>query len=689
MLRVNLMKGKNELFLVTALMAIMLMLFVPIPAAVLDILLILNVSLALLILLLTFYSERPLSFSTFPSLLLIATLFRLGLNISATRLILNDGDAGVVISSIGSYVVGGNYVVGLVVFFILVVIQYVVVTNGAQRVAEVAARFTLDSMPGKQMSVDSDLNMGLIDETQAKTRRKDIEREANFYGAMDGATKFVKGDAIAGIIIILINIIGGLSIGVAQKGLDWGVAMEHYTLLTIGDGIVTQVPSLIIAVATGILITRAASDAKLGEEISKQAMSSPQTLVIVGLMLGCLVFVPSFPSFPIALMSLAFLALSWMSLKQKTATEADTVPKDQALDVQPEKDAYGLTHTAPIEILVSTEIEHFLKRNGNVFMERLSGFKANHFKKTGYLIADIRVTVEPLFKAYDYKIRIYGANVASGVLYVDRYLIIDPAGKFTAVKGIESKEPTYRLPACWVEESQLNAARQANYTVVDAETTLLTHVTEVVKGFTHELLTRAETESMLAVLAKRSASLVDELVPGVLSYSDVQKVLKHLLKERVPIHNLELILEVLVEQGRHSKDILTLTQHVRVRLKSQICAGLVDNEGNLNVITLSPKVERQIVAGLTKENDKASLALEPGLLDNLIGQLTRQTEQLLIKKMPPVLITHSSVRFAMNQLMERVIPQLSILSVDEIPSYTNVKAFATVSESPTLVAKGA
>ncbi|NTS77395.1 FHIPEP family type III secretion protein [Catenovulum sp. SM1970] len=678
----TLLKGRSELFLVTAVVGILLMLFVPVPAVILDILLIANFAFALMILLLTFYSEKPLSFSTFPSLLLIATLFRLGLNISATRLILNDGDAGVVISSIGSYVVGGNFVVGLVVFFILVIIQYVVVTNGAQRVAEVAARFTLDSMPGKQMSIDADLNMGIIDEQTAKDRRKEIEKESNFYGAMDGSTKFVKGDAIAGIIIILIDIIGGLAIGVAQLGLPWSEALEKYTLLTVGDGIVTQVPSLIIATATGIIITRAASDSKLGQEISKQAMSSPQTLTIVGLTLAAAMAIPAFPTFPIFIMSSFFLTLAWFSYRQNKLPDVPGEDNDnfdestQALqsDVKDE----DIFKIYPLELQVSSDVDDGIKANGNILSEKLKAFRAKHYQSTGYTLPELTVKHDNLMPAHEYKLKMFGATIAAGQLHFDKYLVIDPKGHFEAIKGIKGTEPTYRLPAMWVEEGQLEAAKNAKYTVVDPETTLLTHLTEIIKAHGYELLTRGDTEALLTQLKTDNASLIDELIPEVLTYSEVQKILKNLLKEKVPIHNLDLILEVLLDYGRTSKEIIYLTQQCRVRLKSQICQNLVDQSGQLNVITIAPKLEQTLIAGVKVEGEKASLAIEPRGLDHLVTQLTQKTEKCLIEKVPPVLITHSSVRFALSQMMERVIPQLNILSVDEIPTFINVKALSSV-----------
>lgn len=677
----------KDLLLVIAVIGILLMLFVPIPALFLDLMLIANFSLAILILLLTFYTDKPLSFSTLPSLLLIATLFRLALNISSTRLILNDANAGEVIDAIGSYVVGGNYVIGMVVFFILIVVQYVVVTNGAGRVAEVAARFTLDSMPGKQMSIDADLNMGLIDEIQAKERRSNIEKEANFYGAMDGASKFVKGDAIAGIIIILINIIAGLSIGVAQLGMSWGDALHLYTLLTVGDGIVTQIPSLIIATATGIIITRAATDDHLGGELANQITSAPKPLFIVSAALFIGVVLPGLPSAPLLVLSVLFLLLGVFSLKavNKADLEGSTEkPKAGPNEESDDKsDLNNLLTILPLELSVSNNVALSIEKSGDVLTTRFQAFKKQSARELGFIIPEIKLIKETTYNEFEYELRILGSRVGKGTVHYDKYLVIDPKGDLSAVQGIKSKEPTYGLPAAWVEESQVSLAKRAGYTVVDAETTILTHITELVKSNAWELLTRSETEKLVNRLESSHSSLLDELIPNVMSYSDIQKVLQSLLKEKISIRNMEMILECLVDKGKESKESIFLSEQVRYKLKSQIVNNLLDSDDMLNVITMEPLLEQQVISGLQAEQGKVSLALQADVTENIIQQLAVASENAISQRITPILVCHSPIRLALKQLLDRVLPQLNVLAVTEIPQQVSVKNIAVISLNQT------
>lgn len=676
----SILAENKDLLLVLAVIVILMMLFLPVPALLLDILIITNFSLALLILLLTFYTEKPLSFSTFPSLLLIATLFRLGLNISATRLILNEGDAGEVISSIGSIVVGGNYIIGLVVFFILIVVQYVVVTNGAQRVAEVAARFVLDSMPGKQMSIDADLNMGLIDERTAKSRRQNIEKEANFYGAMDGASKFVKGDAIAGIIIILIDIIGGLTIGVAQRGLSWEEALQTYTLLTVGDGIVTQIPSLIIATATGIIITRAATDAHLSDELGRQITSSPKTLFIVATALFGAMLLPGLPLLPLLSIGGIFLALGFVAYRRSNTFKEENVDEGTSTN---ELEKNGVTIESmliirPLELAVSADIASAIHQQGDVLFDRFDTFRKQLTRDFGIIPPKLFLLDDLSLDGNCYELRILGSRVGRGTLYFDKSLSIDPKGKLDAVEGINAKEPTYGLPACWINDDQEINARRAGYTVVDAETTLLTHLTEMVKSHAWELLTRAETEKLIARLEISQASLLNELIPNVLSYSEIQNVLQQLLKEKVSIRNLEMILECLVDKGKSSKETMFLCEQVRQKLKTQIVQPLLDRDDMLHVITFEPLVEQQLISSVQSESGQSSFAIDPKLTDTIIKQLALYTEQAIGKRLSPVLVCHSPIRLAIRRLLERVIPQLHVIAISEIPTAISVSNIGTV-----------
>jgi len=676
--------GKSELVLVIGVIAILMLLFTPIPPGALDLLLLTNFSLGLVILLLTFYTDKPLSFSTFPSLILIATLFRLGLNVSSTRLILNDADAGQVIGAIGSHVVGGNYVIGLVVFLILIVVQYVVVTSGAQRVAEVAARFTLDSMPGKQMSIDADLNMGIIDEHEAKSRRLAIEKEANFYGAMDGSTKFVKGDAIAGIIIILINIIGGLSIGVAQHGMAWSDALHTFTLLTVGDGIVTQIPSLVIATATGIIITRAASDSQLGQELTKQVTSQPKILVIVATALVLVMFMPGIPIWPLAVLAVGFGLIAFFA--NKSANENDlkeTEPDlpEESQDTSNESDLYALTKIHALELRVGSSISEFIAEESNTLESRLQSYRKQFALDFGLVLPKESLFKDQSLDANQYVLSIHGVQAAKGDLYPEFELAIDASGKKTPLKGKETKEPTFGLPATWINKETAKIAREGGFTVVDPETTFLTHLTETLKKNAPELLTRAEAEKLIGKVAESQPGLVDELIPSVLAYSDVQKVLQQLLQEKVSIRNLPLILEELVDAARNTKSVNALCDAVRAKLRNQICQSLADATGTLNILTLEPRLEQRLVSGVVSDENHSSLALEPELTEALLKSLTKQVESMMGKRLRPILLCTPVLRRPLFQFCERALPQIHVLSLNEIPSAINVSAFGMVSEN--------
>ncbi|MDP9933671.1 flagellar biosynthesis protein FlhA, partial [Variovorax paradoxus] len=495
--------GKHsDIALVLLVLGVLVVLFAPIPSGLLDFLILSNFSFAFLVLLLTFYMARPVEFSTFPSLLLIATLFRLSLNVAATRLILSDGDAGRVIGAIGAFVVGGNYVIGLIVFLILIVVQYVVVTSGAQRVSEVAARFTLDSMPGQQMSIDADLNMGFIDQAEAQRRRKNLEKEAGFYGAMDGASKFVKGDAIAGIIILLINIIGGLVIGVMQHGLPWGQALQTYTLLTIGDGIVTQVPALVIAVGTGIIVTRSASDANLSREALRQISSFPKTLLLVAMALGGLLVLPGIPAVPTLALTACFLLAATMlyrAAKAKAGGAKDAGAPRGAAGEAPitaaagaaastNDDPYAQLQVEPIEVHLGSNWVPLINQPGSVFMERVASFRKQHAQEFGLVLPRVRFKDSARLSADRYEIHLDGVLVGKGEARADRLLAIHPAGDIKSVPGEPTRDPTYGLPALWIEESQREAANQAKYTLVDAPTVFMTHLTEMLRRESATLL---------------------------------------------------------------------------------------------------------------------------------------------------------------------------------------------------------
>jgi flagellar biosynthesis protein FlhA len=673
----KILRDQSDLVLVFGVIGILLVLFIPIPTWLLDFLFITNFTFALTLLLLTFYTRKPLEFSTFPSLLLIATLFRLSLNIAATRLILSDANAGKVISAIGTHVVGGNYVIGLIVFLVLIVVQYVVVTSGAQRVAEVAARFTLDSMPGKQLSIDADLNIGIIDEQEAKRRRLEVEREGSFYGAMDGASKFVKGDAIAGIIIILIDIVGGLIIGVAQMGMSWGTSLQTFTLLTVGDGIVTQIPALVIATATGIIVTRAASDDLLSKEIGRQIAAHPKTLILVcgGLML--LLFMPGIPAVPVFLVMMLFGTIAYYSYKRKPAdTTAETQAKEATTT---DDDLYNQMTVEPIVISIGQNLVPLAGGEDSLFMERIAAFRKQYALDMGLVIPKVRIRDNKKLGPNSYTFEIYGAKVADGELLADRLLAINPGNVQQKLDGIETKDPSYGLPAVWLMPDKRTVARDAGYTVVEPAFVLMTHMGEVIKQQSHNLLTRAETERLVGRVKQSQGGLIEELIPAVMSLSDIQKVLQGLLKERVSIRNIESILEVLVDFGKQAKDPEHLREMVRQKLGATICQGLLDRNGELHVLTLDPRVEKTITTSIRNINERPALILEPRTAELLITRLSDSVDSMMKNNHFPVLLCAPELRGLLRKFVERFLPHLSVVSLSEVPTNISVRAFSMVS----------
>jgi flagellar biosynthesis protein FlhA len=668
---------QTELALVALLGGILMVLFAPIPPGLLDFLLIANFSFALMILLLTFYMGRPLEFSTFPSLLLVATLFRLSLNIAATRLILAEASAGHVIAAVGNQVVGGNYVIGLIVFLVLIIVQFVVVTNGAQRVAEVAARFTLDSMPGKQMSIDADLNMGLIDQNEARERRKQIEKEANFYGAMDGASRFVKGDAIAGILIILVNIIGGLTIGVAQHDMSWGEALSTYTLLTVGDGIVTQVPALIIATATGIIVTRAASDARLGEEVARQVMSYPKVIAIVTVVLVALAFLPGLPALPVLLIASAMGALFWYANRKSSAAKTPEKAAAEAKAADSD-DLYQALKVDPVEITIGSELIALVGEEGKLLSEKLGTIRKQYALDMGVVLPPVRVRDDKRMAPSRYEIRIFGSRVADGEVHPDRLLAINPGGPRPPLDGVTAMDPAYGLPAVWIAEATRVAAKSAGYTVVDAAMVFLTHVAEVLRQNAQNFITRAETERLIARVREAQPALVDDLVPKTLSFNDLQRVLQNLVRERVPIRNVEAILEVLGDFGGKVKDADVLTEHVRERLGSVICQQITDGRAEMQVLTFDTGVEQTISGAIRTIDEKAALVLDPRVAEQVLRKLSEETDRMARTNVRPVLLCPPSLRRHVRRFTERLVPQLSVLSLNEVPGHVSLRGFGVV-----------
>ena len=669
--------SQADMALVALVVGILVVLFTPIPSSLLDLLILANFSFALLILLLTFYMPKPVEFSTFPSLLLVATLFRLSLNIAATRLILTDADAGKVIGAIGSFVVGGNYVIGLIVFLILVVVQYVVVTSGAQRVSEVAARFTLDSMPGQQMSIDADLNMGFIDQAEAMRRRKLIEKEAGFYGAMDGASKFVKGDAIAGIVIMLINIIGGLVIGVMQLGMPWAEAMKTFTLLTIGDGIVTQVPALVIAVGTGIIVTRSNADTHLSAEVLRQITAFPKTILIVAAALAGMVLLPGIPAWP-ALVLIAILLTAAYFARSRDKQEGESKQASADAGKTSADDVYESMNVEPVEVKLGPGLTGLINDGAGLFMDRVGAFRKQYALESGFVVPTVHFRDDRALADEGYEIRVFGSTVASGTVKPGHMLAIHAGGELKALPGLETRDPTYGLPAYWIQPEHRDAARASRFTLVDPETVLLTHLNEVLRQQSAALLTRSEVGTLVDRQRQRQASLVDELIPSVLTMSEVQKVLQNLLREKVTIRNLELILEVLVDSGRSIKDAQQLTELVRQRLAAAICQPLISDSGYMHVLTFDPAVEQSLAKSVRAANGATTLVLEPRFAEQLLSGALSQVERMMKGSLVPVLLCAPELRRHVRALTERLMPHLRVMSIAEVPNSVNLKGFASI-----------
>lgn len=662
-------KNARELALVGGLVTILVVLFAPIPPMFLDMAILVNFGLSLTILLLTLYVTKPVEFSTFPSLLLISTLFRLSLNIAATRLILTEGDAGEVIKSIGSFAVAANFVVGLVVFFILVIVQYVVVTSGAQRVSEVAARFMLDSMPGQQMSIDADLNMGLIDQKEAVRRRAELEKEASFYGAMDGASKFVKGDAIAGVIILLINIIAGWIIGIVQMGMDWQTALEHFSLLTIGDGIATQIPALIVSIATGIIVTRSSADKELSTEVVRQLSAIPRVLVIVGIVLGLLLFLPGMPKWPIAIIACALFAC-WFLLRRKRLSEAQNVDGNEAANNEPQTPPA----VDPLRVTFGRALSEAWADKTAVLNDRVAALREAHEQAHGIPLPGIKFIDSGAIDEKAYEVSVHGVRHASGELHPGSVLAVRGQNSHKRLEGAETTDPAFGLPALWIDEGRSEEAKACGYTVVDPVTVFMTHLGEILRSATPALLTRGVTAKLLDDVRARQKGLVEELVPTLLSVSDVQRVLQNLISEGVSIASIDIVIEHLVDVARLEKDPNQLAEILRQRLGHSICDRLRGRYRDLAVISLDPRLENQLQSVVASTQKRDMLLIEPRLAERLLRRLTTLAAEMMNQGREPVLLCGPEIRRAVRGFARRSLPRLSVLSVSEIPLHLDLRS---------------
>ncbi|MGQ9531333.1 MAG: flagellar biosynthesis protein FlhA [Desulfotomaculales bacterium] len=671
----------TDLIVAGMVLATVLLIVVPIPPTLLDLLLIVSITAGMLTLLITLFTTEALQFSVFPTWLLVATLFRLALNIASTRLILTTASAGKVIPAFGEFVVAGSYVVGAVVFLIITVVQFVVITGGAGRVAEVAARFTLDAMPGKQMSIDADFNAGLITEAEARERRRRLQREADFFGAMDGASKFVRGDAIAGLIIILINIIGGLLIGLLQMGMDPGTAARTYTILTIGDGLVAQIPALLISTATGVLVTRATADAAFGREASRQFLSFPRTLYVVAAVLGVIGLIPAMPNFLFLTMA-AGAGLLAHSLAQEERRRVAREQEMAARQVQQRREPENVLQyfqVDPLEIEIGYHLISLTdEARGGDLLQRLAAVRRQCALDTGIYVRPIRIRDNLQLPPSSYVIKIRGVEVARGELLPGHYLVLDPGGLGPPPEGVPTREPTFGLPAWWVNGAARQRAEVAGYTVVDAATVLVTHLTETIKAHAHELLGRQEMKELLDTVKERQPALIEELVPGLLTVGEVQKVFQNLLRERIPVRDLTTILEALADAARVSRSPDFLTEQARLRLARTITRLYATPEGKLEAITLHPRLEQMLAERLQETPEGVYPAVEPGTVQRMVRQLKDLAARFTARGLTPVVLCSPSVRPGLRRLLERYLPGVAVVSIGEILPGTEIEAVGTV-----------
>jgi flagellar biosynthesis protein FlhA len=674
----------SDVLLAVGMAIIVGMMIVPLPEGLLDVMIVMNIAFALVMLLVGMYITEPLQFSSFPSLLLIATLFRLALNVSASRLILLQGHAGSVIDSFGSFVVGGNYVVGIVIFLILIVIQFVVITNGAGRVAEVAARFTLDAMPGKQMSIDADLNAGTIDETTARARRKAIEQEADFYGAMDGASKFVKGDAIAGIIIILVNIVGGLAIGVIQLGIPITDALQTYTLLTVGDGLVSQMPAILISTATGLIVTRAASDANLGRDIATQVLANPRALFMVAGVLAVLALIPGLPKLPLLAIAGGLGGVALLVRQHAKATEeaAATEVATPSNGGEPEN-VMKFLKVDPMEIEIGYALIPLTDaEQGGTLLGRVTLIRRQMALELGIVLPTIRIRDNAQLQPNQYSIKLRGVEVATGEVRPNRLLAMNPGLAQQELEGIPTTEPAFGLPAVWISPEEQERAEMAGYTVVDPASVVITHLSEVIRTTAPMILARQDVQTLLDHVKEENSALVAELIPDLLTVGDVQRVLQNLLRERVSIRDLVTVLETVADHARMSKDPDVLSEQVRLALARQITAQYMGEDGRLSVITLAPGLQQDLAQNIVQTDRGPTLHLEPSVADAVLEGLRETMEQLAAAGHHPVVLCPSRIRLPLRRFTELSLRSLVVLAYSEVSSNVEVVTRNTVEGIP-------
>lgn len=677
------LKGKLDVIVAFGVIGIVMMIIIPLPPALLDILISVNITISVIIILLTMFTTEVLQFSVFPTLLLVTTLFRLGLNISSTRLILSEGYAGDIIDAFGNFVVRGNYVVGVIIFLIIIIIQFVVITNGAGRVSEVSARFTLDAMPGKQMSIDADLNAGLIDEMQARERRKKLQMEADFYGAMDGASKFVKGDAIAGIIVTVINILGGIIIGVVMLNMDAAQAATTFVRLTVGDGLVSQIPALLISTASGLLVTRSGSEENFGNLVTRQLTAFPKVIAVAAGTLLFLAIIPGLPHIPFLLLAVAAGALAYALYKEEKENIIMKIETEQAEIIETEKrepeNVMSLIAVEPLEVEIGYGLIPLADEgSGGDLLQRIASVRRQCAIEMGVVVQPIRIRDNLQLKTNEYVVKLRGTVISKGELMPNMLLCMDPTNENSDMQGIKTVEPTFGLPALWINKDQREDAEIRGLTVVDPTTVMVTHLTETIKAHAHELLGRQEVKMILDTVKEKYNTVVEELIPELMTIGELQKVLQNLLREKIPVKDMVSILESLADNSRTTKDIELLTEYVRFSLGRTICNQFIDENNTITVATLDPRIEDIISNNLQKSINGSFPAVDPDTTGKILNGIRNVLDTVYFYENQPVILVSPKIRPGFRKLIEMVYPYIAVISLNEIPNDVEIKTEGVV-----------
>lgn len=678
------------LFVIT----IVLLLIIPLPTFLLDVMIIINISISMVILLITMNVKEPLEFSVFPSLLLVTTLLRLGLNVSSTRSILsNQGTAGAVIAAFGDFVLQGNVVVGFIIFMIIVLVNFLVITKGTERVSEVAARFTLDAMPGKQMAIDADLSSGLINEQEAKIRRYKVQKEADFYGAMDGATKFVKGDAVISLLVTAINFLGGAIIGMVQSDMALAEVMSVYSIATVGDGLVSQIPSLLISTATGMIVTRSVSEGSLGEDVSKQFLDQPRAIIITGGVLVVLMLVPGMPKIQLGIIAICLVAAGqYLTQKMKSGAEEqlnaaiaeevsqreESMASDEGEYYRDVNNVYALISVEAIEMEFGYSLIPLVdESNGGKMINRIVIFRRQYAQEMGLVIPSIRLRDSSSLNTNQYIIKIKGEEVARGEILVDYYLALEPSEALGEIDGIETVEPAYGIPSKWIRPENKEMAEIYGYTVIDPLSVMITHLSETVKQHAYELINRQEVKQLIENVRQRSPELVEEVIPGMVSSGNLQKILTNLIKEGVPIKDMDTILETIADSAGANRDTDMVTEDIRVALKRTITRKFCEG-GQMRVVTLDENLEKAMIGSITKSAQGIYLALSPEIMQSVIGQLGDYVKKFNDLSQTPVILVSQVVRVYFYRLIEQFYPNIRVLSFNEIANNVQIQAIGNI-----------